>query len=123
MTDFKHGDICHFEIPARDTTKAKAFYGEVFGWTFKDVPEMHYTLFETPGKVVGGGFFVPDDKMPNKVVGYMLVDSIEATMKKVTKLGGKGAGPVIDVGDMGKMQHVLDPEGNLIALWQAAPRK
>ena len=48
MPDYKQGDICHLELPVKDTKRAKAFYGEVFGWKFTDVPGMNYTLFETP---------------------------------------------------------------------------
>ena len=118
QVQFKQGDICHFEIPIQDKERAKAFYGEVFGWKFNDVAEMDYTLFETPGKNVGGGLFKPDDKMPNKVVNYLTVNSIEATAKKVEQLGGKTLTPKLEVPGHGFFMHILDSEGNLLSLWQ-----
>jgi predicted enzyme related to lactoylglutathione lyase len=116
--NYKQGDLCHLELPVKDTARAKAFYGEVFGWQFQDVPGMDYTLFSTPGNVVGGGFFTPSEKMPEKVINYMLVDSIETAKERVEKFGGKALSPKIDVPGHGSLMHVLDSEGNLIALWQ-----
>jgi predicted enzyme related to lactoylglutathione lyase len=37
-------------------TGRKKFYGDLFGWQIKEVPEMNYWLFTTTGeKPVGGG--------------------------------------------------------------------
>jgi predicted enzyme related to lactoylglutathione lyase len=113
-----HGDFCHIELPVTDRERAKAFYGEVFGWSFQDVPEMGYTLFITPSGKLGGGMFVPDDQMPNKVINYINVDSIDATVPKIEAKGGKVLGPKVEIPGHGTMQHLLDSEGTLIALWQ-----
>ena len=37
----------HVEIPTTDFKKAKKFYGNLFDWTFQEVPEMKYLLFRT----------------------------------------------------------------------------
>jgi predicted enzyme related to lactoylglutathione lyase len=39
----------HFEVPAKDMKRAKAFYSEVFGWKANDVPipDMEYSLVST----------------------------------------------------------------------------
>ena len=120
--DYKQGDLCHLEIPVKDKARAKSFYGEVFGWTFQDIPEMDYTLFHTPGKVVGGGLFSPSEHMPNKLINYMMVNSIDKTVEKVTAMGGKSLGPKIEVGGEGTLMHIQDSEGNLIAIWQGASK-
>lgn len=120
--DYKQGDLCHLELPVKDKARAKSFYGEVFGWTFQDVSEMDYTLFFTPGKVVGGGFFTPSERMPDKVINYMMVDSLDKTAEKVVAMGGKTLGPKIDVGGEGSLMHIQDSEGNLIAIWQNAAK-
>ena len=39
--------IMHFEIPADDHARAKAFYGSVFGWQIQTVEEMDYTILMT----------------------------------------------------------------------------
>lgn len=115
--NYKHGDWCHFELPVNDLARAKKFYGEAFGWTFNDMPEMEYTLYQTPGGF-GGGFFKPSERMPEKVINYVNVEDLNASAKKCESLGGKLLGPVIDVPGHGKMQHLLDTEGTLFSLWQ-----
>ena len=120
---YEQGDICHFEIPVKDKARAKAFYGEVFGWKFHDVPEMDYTLFQTPGSPVGGGLFTPSEHVPEKVINYLLVDSIEQAAKQVEAYGGKSVGPKVEVPGHGSLMHILDSEGNLIALWQGLSKE
>ena len=39
--------VVHFEIPADDVTRAREFYGGVFGWQLREMQEMDYTLVET----------------------------------------------------------------------------
>lgn len=116
---FKQGDFCHIEMPVKDVERAKKFYGEIFGWTFQDVPEMNYTLFMTPGGTLGGGFFTPDEQTPEKVTNYLCVASIEDTAARILELGGKTLSPKIEIPGHGHMMHVLDSEGALIALWQS----
>ena len=115
---YEPGDFCHVELPVKDKARAKTFYGEVFGWKFQDVSEMDYTLFTTPGGVVGGGFFTPSKEMPDKVINYITVKSIEETAERVTKFGGKTLGPKMEIKGQGMMMHLADSEGNMIALWQ-----
>lgn len=114
---FKQGDFCHIELPIKDVARAKKFYGELFGWTFQDVPEMNYTLFITPNGL-GGGFFHPSETMPDKVVNYLTVASIEETAARLEALGGKALSPKLEVPGHGWFMHVQDSEGTLIALWQ-----
>lgn len=41
------GQMVHFEIPAGDTSKAREFWGSLFGWEFQEFPgaptEYHMT--------------------------------------------------------------------------------
>lgn len=113
----KNGDHVHLEIPVKDPARAKAFYGDVFGWTFTDVPEIEYILFQTPGKG-GGGFYKPAEGQPTIPVNYFAVASIDESAKQVVALGGKLLTPKTDIGEHGWFQHVEDSEGNLISLWQ-----
>ena len=38
--------VVHFEIPADDVERAKAFYATVFDWQMQH-PDMQYTIIET----------------------------------------------------------------------------
>jgi predicted enzyme related to lactoylglutathione lyase len=33
-----NGEVVHFEVPAKDINRAKAFYSRVFGWKTNDSP-------------------------------------------------------------------------------------
>ena len=35
--------VVHFEIPADDLDRARAFYREAFGWTINSIPELDYS--------------------------------------------------------------------------------
>lgn len=113
------GDLCHMELPVHDKARAKSFYGEVFGWSFTEVPEMDYTLFSTPGNGVGGGLFTPGEQSPDKVINYLCVESIEKAAGAVEAFGGKTLSPKIEVPGHGSLMHIQDSEGNLIAIWEA----
>ena len=119
--NFAQGDLCHFELPVKDSKRAKDFYGKVFGWKFEDHPEIDYTLFTTPGGKVGGGLLRPAPEMPYKVTNYLMVDSVDEAAQRVKKAGGKLLNEKTEVPGYGWMQHFEDPEGNLLALWQARP--
>ena len=52
-----HNHINYIEIPAKDLTATKKFFGDVFGWKFVDYgPD--YCSFSNEG--VDGGFFKSD---------------------------------------------------------------
>ena len=59
------GRIVHFEVPFDDGDRARAFYGDLFGWKLQHMPDMQYTLVMTgpvseqgvssePGYINGG---------------------------------------------------------------------
>ena len=39
--------VVHFEIPADDLDRARAFYQNAFGWTINSIPELDYSIVET----------------------------------------------------------------------------
>jgi len=50
------GRVVHFEVPYDDAERARAFYGEVFGWKIQPIPEMSYDIVSTgPAKRCRGG--------------------------------------------------------------------
>jgi predicted enzyme related to lactoylglutathione lyase len=113
--------IVHFDVPAEDTGRAKKFYSSLFDWKFESYPGMEYYLIATknldgtPG--VGGGIgkrMAPSQRMMN----YFGVASIDAAMKKVTRLGGKLIMGKMPVPGMGYLANCIDTEGNFFGLWE-----
>jgi predicted enzyme related to lactoylglutathione lyase len=117
--------IVHFDVPAEDTQRAKAFYAALFDWKFDLVPEFQYNLISTsnldgtPG--VRGGLgkrMDPSQRMMN----YFGVKSIDAAMKQVENLGGKLVSPKMPVPGMGYLVNCMDTEGNSFGLWEENTR-
>lgn len=122
--------VVHFELPADDTARIKAFYEKAFGWRMKDYPEMQYTIATTtepdasgmrpkePGAINGGIFKrTPQFPAPSLSIG---VGNIEEAIEKIKLAGGTIIKDVYDVGGFGKMANFADTEGNLLSLWQPA---
>jgi predicted enzyme related to lactoylglutathione lyase len=119
--------IIHFEIPASDVEKLRRFYTGVFVWKIERHPgPMEYWMIQTvptddqgmlqrPG--VNGGM-VKKERSEQKPVNYISVESIDKSIEKVKKLGGKIISPKQEVPNVGWIATTVDPEGNHIALLQ-----
>ena len=114
--------IVHFEIPANDAERLSRFYTDVFGWKFEKapVPGLEYWLITTgpQGKSVGGGMYRragPEDRPRN----FVNVEEIDSAIRTFLSAGGTQVVPKMEVPGMGWSFIGADPEGNVIALWQA----
>ncbi len=113
--------IVHFEIPADDVGRARAFYSDLFGWEFSAMTGFEdYWTFETgdPEQDAGGGLMArqaPDQG----IVQYFQVESVADYVTKVEALGGKVIYPKSPVPGMGWFAQFLDPEGNCFAVWES----
>lgn len=117
--------IVHFEIPANDVEKVRAFYEKVFGWaiTQADSPIEYWIIQTVPmdqnGKLlrsgVNGGMYRRMDP-DNKPINYYSVESINDFLDKIVKLGGKVTQPKQEVSEVGWIAAAEDPEGNAFAL-------
>jgi predicted enzyme related to lactoylglutathione lyase len=124
------GRIVHFELPFEDGARARAFYGDLFGWNLQELPEMSYTMVSTgptgemgptePG-FINGGMGQRDDAFTSPRV-VIDVDDIDATLEQIAAKGGAAVTPKYPVGDMGWTAYFTDPEGNVVGLWQTAPQ-
>jgi predicted enzyme related to lactoylglutathione lyase len=120
-----HGDFTHIEIPADDTTRARRFYAELFGWAFSaEIPGFEgYHLFTTPvgQEGMGGAIGKRGQSAPEKVRAYVLVDSISDVLAKVAELGGSVIEDKSEVPGQGWYAVFADSEGNELALWESPP--
>lgn len=126
------GEVGHFEIPADNTERARKFYSATFGWKMNPVPGMDYTMVNTgsvddqgmpkePG-YISGGIGKRGGPLEHPVV-TVVVDDLEAAVKKVEKSGGKVVRPKQEIpGNMGWTAYIKDTEGNTVGLYQS-PRK
>lgn len=121
--------VLHFEIPFDDKSRAMKFYGECFGWKLTDMPQMNYVMAEStasdesqrpkePG-AINGGLFQRPKEAPNPCI-YVGVASIDDTLKKVQRAGGKVVTPNTAIPGMGAYARVTDSEGNVVGLFQTS---
>jgi uncharacterized protein len=111
------GKLVHFEVPAKDTSRALDFYTNMFGWQFQGMEgpvEYHMTQLEESM----GGAVMPGD--PGAIVVYFDVDDIKDGVGRVKDLGGSADDPQ-PVPGMGWFARGADTEGNPIGLWQTDP--
>ncbi|MFD4294566.1 VOC family protein [Rhodococcus sp. NPDC058505] len=124
------GRVVHFEVPFSDGNRARAFYRDVFGWEYHEIPEYNYTGVATgptadtgmpaePG-YIGGGMFEREPSFPQGPVITIDVASIDDALAKITTLGGEPVGEKTVVGEMGFAAYFKDPEGNIMGLWETA---
>jgi uncharacterized protein len=112
------GQMVHVEIPAGDTSKARDFWGGLFGWQFQAMEgsptEYHMTQLSDN---TGGAIYAPDPANKRGTRVYFDVDDINAGSARVSELGGE-AGEALPVPGMGWFSICKDTEGNEFGLWQ-----
>ena len=114
--------IAHFDLPVDDPQRAQKFYSELLDWKFNQVPVgPPYFLIETQdleGKPGVGGGMGKRQAPDQKIVNYFGVVSIEESLAKVIKLGGKVIMPKNPVPGWGYLAICQDTESNIFSLWQ-----
>jgi len=114
--------VVHFEIPAKDTKRAVAFYENAFGWKIGryGAEEMDYWLITAgedtePG--INGAIALKDDAHPT-TINTVSVASFEVAVEKIKGAGGEVLGPKMAVQGVGYMTYCKDTEGNLFGIMQ-----
>src|SRR3984957_18181990 len=111
----------HVELNTTDVSKAKSFYGSLFGWTLEDVPMgpgNTYTMIKV-GEGTGGGIMKhPVPGAPSAWLAYVLVDDVAAATKKAKSLGATVMKDTTEIMGVGTFSVLIAPTGAAIALWQ-----
>jgi predicted enzyme related to lactoylglutathione lyase len=109
------------DLSSTDDAAAAAFYGEVFGWEWNELPmgDMVHRDGQIGGKLVAGvDPVMPGSDMPTTWGNYVFVDDIQATWAKALELGATGLGEPMDVMGQGWIGALIDPTGAFFGLWQ-----
>ncbi len=114
-----HGALSWNELGSPDIEGSSKFYGDLLGWetTPMDGVGMPYHVIKTAGGNNNGGIRAP---MPPDAPAFWLVyfatNDVDATLAKVTELGGNVLAPVTDIG-IAKIAVAQDPQGAVFALY------
>jgi len=108
--------IDYIETPTRNIQKTKAFFEQLFGWTFQDFgPE--YIAFNDDR--LAGGFY-KSEVVASVALGSTLTvfytKQLEAYEKKVPELGGTIIREIFSFPG-GRRFHFTDPGGSEFAIW------
>ena len=113
--------IIHFDLEAKDVSRAMKFYQNTFDWKFQkwDDP-MDYWLIEAgkeeePG--IGGGLSKSEGSVPS-MINTIGVDSLDDTIEKIKRNGGNIVNPKHVVPGVGYMATFEDTEGNQFGVMQ-----
>lgn len=117
------GEFCWTNMLTPKPEEAKAFFGALFGWTFKDMAGLGYVV-RLDGNDIGGlfdlhGINTPKDARPG--FGTMVkVDDADGSAAWAKALGGTHKEP-FEIFGQGRMAVCCDPTGAEFDLWQ--PKK
>lgn len=114
---YGNGKICYLEIPTSDLARSVEFYRGVFGWKTRTRGDGSIAFDDGVGEVSGTWV---TGRAASPAVGlllYIMVDSVEDTVARVTAAGGTIVQPVgADHPEI--TARFRDPSGNVLGLYQ-----
>ncbi|HJS48490.1 MAG TPA: VOC family protein, partial [Gemmatimonadales bacterium] len=126
ITAHAPGCFCWVELGTTDQAAAVGFYGSLLGWRAHDVcmgDGTFYTVFTLDGLDVAALYGLRAEQR-SKGIGphwlpYVAVANADESAARVTGLGGRVLAAPFDVLDVGRTFIIRDPEGTLLACYQA----
>ena len=116
-------ELRYFDLATDDLGKARAFYGGLLAWDFRELvpddPDAGVIFRSAAGQ--GGGMYLnPAPGGPGGWTPYFRVDNLDATVERARKLGGEiVVPPTATPGSLGVYCIIRDPCGAAIGVWQA----
>jgi len=125
--------VIHFEMPATDKTRMRAFYEKVFGWKtavlgdemggyvlVTTTPSDDQGRPTTPGSI-NGGFYQKTEDLHSQYPSIVIsVPNLEESMQKVKAAGGTFHGEPQDIPGVGRFISIIDTEGHRVSMLQPA---
>jgi predicted enzyme related to lactoylglutathione lyase len=114
------GELTFFELGVEDPDRGRAFYEELFGWTFEPGPSGHGFAITAPN--VAGGMHGGDAGASPYV--FFGVDDMEAALGRVRALGGSVEeiedveGDEASIAKFGRFKLCRDDQGSPFGLHQ-----
>ena len=111
-----------FEIPVTDMTRAKNFYKSLLNVELQDLPMQGMQLSAFPmvqgGEYATGALAKSENHVPaaTGTTVFFACEDVDDQLGRVEGLGGKVLVPKTSIGQHGYIAHIVDPEGNKVAL-------
>lgn len=116
-TPAPHGRFWWNELRTRDSARARQFYADTVGWTFRAsaTPEGHaYWVALADGQPVAGLFELVSpafDGVPESWMSFLAVDDVDARVAAAEQAGATLVMPIFDVPDVGRIAMLREPGG------------
>jgi len=117
--------VVHFAIHANDVERAKAFYANVFGWSFEEWGPPEFYLIHTgtnQNRGIRGALQKRNEPLGNgSMTGYecsISVEDLTNMVEKIVKHGGSIAMKEVEIPTVGRIARFVDTEGNLACVIQ-----
>lgn len=117
-TSHPAGSFCWADLVTEDPAAARAFYGQVLGWQFEDLPGTEYTVALVGGRAAAAIGPNHQPGAPPHFNCYVSVDDADATAARAAELGATVLLEPGDVGASGRLAVLADPQGAAFSLWQ-----
>jgi predicted enzyme related to lactoylglutathione lyase len=117
----RHGHVSYLEIPAVDAERSAAFYEAVFGWAIRRRDNGQPSFDDQSGALSGSWVTGRAVSREPGLLPYIYVDGIDQAIARIATSGGAVVKPPYPEGDLW-VATFRDPAGNLMGVWQAAPR-
>ncbi len=116
--------VFHFELPAKDMARAKAFYEKVFGWNITASYETYYLAATTAQTDSAGMSHAPGiingalQQKDETITSLRLVVEVDNLEEAVEKALNEGATMFIPPKQLPHMKYcvIIDTEGNEVNL-------
>jgi predicted enzyme related to lactoylglutathione lyase len=119
------GSLVWFEIPADNFDRARKFYSSLFNWKISPFQGMQgpeaqkYLHIETEGAEASPDGGLTTREHIQGITQYIGVASVDESVAKVEKLGGRVSVRKTAVPQMGYYAICQDTENNTFALWES----
>ena len=120
--------LSHFAINADDVTRARNFYGNVFGWKFSPYgpPGFYQIAMNAAPAVLRGALQQRREIVPGMPAHFfectISVENIDATLAAVEANGGKVVMPKCTLAGVGHLFFFQDTERNIAGAIQFDPK-
>jgi predicted enzyme related to lactoylglutathione lyase len=114
------GKFLWFELFTHDIAKAKAFYADVVGWSFRSFPAGPGTIdmiFFGEGLETMVGSIAPAPGTA-RWLSCVSVDGLDAALARATANGGAIVEPISELPGIGRRATIRDPQGVAICLFE-----
>jgi len=121
MSNTTPNPVTFFEIATDDPAGARAFYGDLFGWSFESLGA--FTMVATgPDGAIGGGIQDTTAEIPpatprRYTTFYVQVPDVAGACSRATELGGKVLVDTTTIPTGLVYALVTDPHGSLFGLF------